>query len=95
MTMARVLSAPLLNVSMSILPQCLLTHEYMSILMSTTTQPTGSSILEVSSTFAAELGVVALLDCCEGRLELRLVSAHHDEHAEVVRVHVGVREQAL
>ena len=26
---------------------------------------------------------------------MTFVSAHHDEHAEVIRVHVGVREQAL
>ena len=77
---------------MSMSTTSLLTHEYMSILMSTTIQPTTADrLLEVSSAFATKLGVVhvALLDCCKGRLELRLVSARHDEHAEVVRVHVG------
>ena len=54
-----------------------------------------SSGLLVFSSLAAKLGVVALLDSLDGRLELGLVGAHHDEDAQVERVHVRVGEQAL
>ena len=43
---------------------------------------------------AAELLVVALLDRLDRRREALLVRADHHEHAEVVRVNVGVREHA-
>ena len=43
---------------------------------------------------ARELGVVALLDRVDGRLEAALVDADHGEHAEERRVDVRVGELA-
>ena len=50
-------------------------------------------LLQVDSAFAAKLGIVALQDGLDGWLELRLVGAHHDEDAQIVRVHVRVGKQ--
>ena len=81
-----------------------LTHVSMSVLMSTRDQSphkassrahpqaAGSSC---SPPLPRTLGIVALLDSLDGRLELGLVGAHHDEDAQVERVHVRVGEQAL
>ena len=44
---------------------------------------------------AAKLLVVELLDCLDRWLELVLAGAHHHEDAEVDRVDVRIREQAL
>ena len=86
--------------SMSMSAALLLTHMSMSVLMSTidqsphkaSSQAAGSSC---SPPLPRTLGIVALLDSLDGRLELGLVGAHHDEDAQVERVHVRVGEQAL
>ena len=51
--------------------------------------------ISLLAALAAEHLVVALLHCFDGGLELLLVDAHHDEHAEVLRVHVRISEHAL
>ena len=78
------------------------THECMSTLMSTYAlipakhALSALRLLRVCSAFAAKLGIIVpLQDFFEGWLKPRLVGAHHDEDAQKVRVHVGVRKQSL